>query len=96
MEDRITDKLTEESSWSQQPMDFDVNSVFKSDIKSEYPGEPTLAELNANEDSSLLDSFDVNRFLMESFDKKTTFSQPVNLLPPLTDIKVEPNTAVGK
>ncbi|XP_028966666.1 protein CREBRF homolog [Galendromus occidentalis] len=95
-DDRITDKLTEDKLWSQQPMDFELHSVFKNDIKSEFPGEPTLAELNANEDSSnLLDTIDVNSFLMESFDNKTSFSQQVNLLSPLADIKVEPNTTVG-
>ncbi|OQR77022.1 hypothetical protein BIW11_07389 [Tropilaelaps mercedesae] len=54
----------------QLPMEFDVNSVFKTDIKSELLAEPTLAELNAKEDEDqILEDFDVSSFFMDSHDK---------------------------
>ncbi|XP_022687103.1 uncharacterized protein LOC111259393 isoform X2 [Varroa jacobsoni] len=66
----------------QLPMEFDVNSVFKTDIKSESLAEPTLAELNANEDEDqILEGFDVSSFFMDSHDhdKPMTVTTSSNL-----------------
>lgn len=59
-----------------------MNSVFKTDIKSESLAEPTLAELNANEDEDqILEGFDVSSFFMDSHDhdKPMTVTTSSNL-----------------